>query len=51
MKFYYEIIKSWWKVFPNEKIRVKRRLSTFRYETYEDAHDVVIKLRKKRSSL
>ena len=47
MKFYYEIIKSWWEVFPDGKIRVKRRISYFRYETYEDAYKAAIKIRKK----
>lgn len=59
---YYEIIKSWWEVFPDklietndelgtdvryEKNRVKRRISFFRYETYEEAHEAAIKIRKK----
>ena len=47
MKFYYIIIKSWWEVFPDRKIRVKRRVSIFRYETYEEARKVAIELRKK----
>lgn len=46
MKIYYEIIKSYWEVFPNEKIRVKRRISYFHYITYRDAYKEVIKIRK-----
>lgn len=47
MKFYYEIIKSCWEIFPNEKIRIKRRVSIFRYDTYKDAHKAAIKIRQK----
>lgn len=46
MKSYYEIIKSYWEVFPNEKIRVKRRISYFHYRGYDDAHKAAVKIRK-----
>lgn len=46
IKFYYEIIQSWWEVFMGEKRRIKLRISLFRYETYKDAHEAVIKIRK-----
>lgn len=46
MKTYYEIIKSCWEVFPDEKIRIKRRISYLHYKTYEDAHKAAIKIRK-----
>ena len=47
MKYYYVIIKSWWEKFPDTKIRVKRRISLFRYGTYKEAREAAIKIRKK----
>lgn len=47
MEYYYIVIKSWWEKFPDQKIRVRRRISFFRYVTYEGAREVAIELRKK----
>lgn len=47
MKHYYEIVKSWLEVAPIGKIRYRRIISAFKYETYEDAHKVAVEIRKK----
>jgi len=46
MRIYYEIIKSYWEVFPDKKIRIKRRISYFHYITYRDAYNEAVKIRK-----
>ena len=47
MKFYYEIIKSEWEIFPNEKVRIKRRISAFHYKSKKEAMKIAAELRKK----
>ena len=47
MKFYYEIIKSEWEIFPNEKVRIKRKISAFHYESKKVVMKIAAKLRKK----